>query len=356
MKTYELSPAAGISEVKPVAKPRIKRRDFLKAAGTSAAALTSARGLEAGAGPLPGDSSSTPPDTQFPKLAMVVRYSPPKLAFAASAGYEGVVLPLDDFFDPDKLSDRQIDQILDSARQAGVRIISIECMWALNHITRDAVERRNARARFIRCLEFAHRLGCKFVGTFSGGMPGASLDDQVKELAAVLNEQYLPVCEKLDLRMGPENYPTAENFATVPAIWEKLMALVPNRRFGLEFDPSHLIRQFIDPVQTAWDFRERILAVHAKDTEIIQPVLAKSGIHGEGWWRYRIPGQGILDWPKFITVLLQAGFRGGMAVEHEDDFWDEPPSDDAAELPQARKDGFILAARFLRQYLPARLS
>jgi len=225
--------------------------------------------------------------------------------------------------------------------------------WGFNHIARDANEKRNARARFVRCLEVAHRLGCKFVGTFSGGTTGATVDDQVKELASVLNETYLPVCEKLDLRIGPEGYPCDVNFATAPVIWEKLMALVPNRRFGLEFDPSHLVRQFIDPVQTAWDFRERILGVHAKDTEIIEPVLSKVGIHGEGWWRYRIPGQGLVNWPKFITVLLQAGFRGGMAVEHEDSFWDEETSN-KEEFPQSRKDGFILASRFLRQYVPGR--
>ncbi|MEJ2010440.1 MAG: hypothetical protein P8Z30_20190 [Acidobacteriota bacterium] len=37
-------------------------------------------------------------------------------------------------------------------------------------------------------------------------------------------------------------------------------------------------------------------------------------------------------------------------------FWDAPPSNNAPEFPQARKDGFILAYRFLRQYLPGRLS
>jgi sugar phosphate isomerase/epimerase len=261
---------------------------------------------------------------------------------------------VDDSFDPDKLSDTQIDQILKTARDAGVRIISIESM--VNHLAPDPAERRQTRARFLRCLEFAHRLGCKFVGTFSGGKKGASVDEQVKELAEVLNEQYLPVCEKLDLGIGPENYPCDINFATVPAIWEKVFALVPSHRFGLEFDPSHFVRQYIDPVQTAWDFRDRILAVHAKDTEIIQPALAKIGIHGKGWWRYRIPGQGLIDWPKFITVLLQAGFKGGVAVEHEDPFWDVPRGDDGLEMAPERQDGFILAARFLRQYLPGRLS
>jgi len=329
----------------------IQRRDFLKAAGVSAASMgkplvSTAEQSSA--------SASVPAGTKYPKLAIKTRYSPERLAFAASAGYEGVIVDVNEYFDPDKLTDSQTDQVLAAARDAGVRIISIESM--VNHLAPDPAERRQIRARFVRCIELAHRLGCKFVGTFSGGKPGASVDEQAKELAEVLNEQYLPVCEKLDVRIGPENYPCDENFATVPASWEKVFALVPNHRFGLEFDPSHLVRQYIDPIQTAWDFRDRILAVHAKDTEIIQPVLAKVGIHGRGWWRYRIPGQGLIDWPKFITVLLQAGFQGGMAVEHEDEFWDAPHGDAGPEMAQERKDGFILAARFLRQYLPGRLS
>lgn len=328
----------------------IQRREFLKAAGVSAAALGRGEALEAAPdGPAP----SVPSDTKYPKLAIKTRYAPQRLAFAASAGYEGVIVDVNEHFDPDKLSDSDIDQVLATAREAGVRIISIESM--VNHLAADPAQRRQIRERFVRCLELAHRLGCKFVGTFCGGMKGASVDEQAKALAEVLNEQYLPVCDRLDVGMGPENYPCDINFATVPQAWEKVFALVPNHRFGLEFDPSHLVRQYIDPIQTAWDFRDRILAVHAKDTEIIQPILAQVGIHGNGWWRYRIPGQGQVDWPNFITVLLQAGFRGGMAVEHEDQFWDAPQGDSGPDMAQERKDGFILAARFLRQYLPARL-
>ncbi len=327
------------------------RRDFLKVG--SASALGASMGLagEAASVQEPGVMPDAH-EKKFPQLALITNYSPQKLAFAASAHYQGVVIKVDRSFNP-RLSDSQIDQILSTARQHSIRIISIECMDP-NHIVRDSGERQKANEEFIHCLEFGHRLGCKFVGTFSGGMDGASIDDQAKALADVVNEKYLPVCEKLDITMGWENYPCPTNFATVPAAWERVFSLVPNRRLGLEFDPSHLVRQYINPYEAAWNFRDRILGVHAKDTEITEPILQKVGIHGQGWWRYRIPGQGLIDWPRFITVLLHAGFGGGMAVEHEDPFWDEPPSNDAPEFPQARKDGFILAERFLRMYLPGR--
>ena len=335
---------------------KIERRDFLKTAGASAAALQTPGILAAKANPAAGAAApEMPAETKFPKLCIITPYTPEKLRFGGAAGYEGVVVTHGPTFNAD-LSDSQIDQILAAARDAGVRIVSIECMGGFNHIAGDAAERRATQAKFVRCIEFAHHLGCKFVGTLSGGAHGVKVDDMVKLLAEAVNEQYMPVCEKLDMQIGWENYPAPFNFATVPAIWEQIFAVVPNPRFGLEFDPSHFVRQYIDPISTAWHFQSRIHAVHAKDTEIIQPVLQQVGIHGKGWWRYRIPGQGLIDWPAFITVLLQAKFAGGIAVEHEDQFWDKERTENQADFPQERKDGFILARRFLTMYLPGRVA
>jgi sugar phosphate isomerase/epimerase len=332
------------------------RRDFLKVGGTSAAALgmAGAEDATALAAQKAAGQTAMPADTPYPKLSIITPYSPEKFVFAAQAGYEGVVVTPGPDFNPE-LSDSAIDQILATARNAGIRIVSIE-YFGPNHTDPDAGKRAAANAGFVRALEFCHRLGCKFVGTFSGGMPGASTDYQAKAFADVFNQKYLPVCEKFDVTMGWENYPNGGNFASIPAGMQAVFDLVPSKRLGLEFDPSHFVRQYIDPIRVAWQFKDRILAVHAKDTEIIQPVLQQVGIAGDGWWRYRIPGQGIVNWPEFLTVLLQIQFKGGIAVEHEDRFWDAPHSDNLPDFPQQRKDGFILARRFLGQYLPGRLA
>jgi len=313
-------------------------------AGANAAVARSTQGH--------AEQAATPVDTPYPKLSIITPYSPEKFAFAANAGYEGVVVTMGPNFNP-TISDSAIDQILASARNAGIRIISLE-YFAPNHTDPDASKRTEANAEFVRALEFAHRLGCKFVGTFSGGMQDASIEDQAKAFADVFNEKYLPVCEKLDMTMGWENYPNSGNFASIPEAMKAVFDRVPSKRLGLEFDPSHFVRQYIDPISVAWQFKDRILAVHAKDTEIIQPVLQQVGIAGHGWWRYRIPGQGLVNWRDFLTVLLQIKFSGGIAVEHEDEFWDAPHSGNLPDFPQQRKDGFILARRFLGQYLPGR--
>jgi len=332
------------------------RRDFLKVGGASAATLglAGAKAATAQTAQEHAGQTAMPVDTPYPKLSIITPYSPEKLAFAAQAGYEGVVVTPGPDFNPD-LSDSAIDRILAAARNAGIRIVSIE-YFGPDHTDPDAGKRATANTEFVRALEFCHRLGCKFVGTFSGGIPSASMEDQAKAFADVFNEKYLPVCEKLDVTMGWENYPSGGNFASTPAAMKAVFDLVPSKRLGLEFDPSHFVRQYIDPISVAWQFKDRILAVHAKDTEIIQPVLQQVGIAGHGWWRYRIPGQGIVNWREFLTVLLQIQFNGGIAVEHEDEFWDAPHSGDLSDFPQQRKDGFILARRFLGQYLPGRLT
>src|SRR5581483_3612326 len=119
----------------------IRRRQFL----TSVTGTALLRGVAARAAP------------DFPKLSMITRYSPQRIAFAASTGYEGVEIALDEKFDPDRLTDSQIDQAVSSARNAGIRIVGVESMFGVNHIHPDAAKRRAANARFVRSIEVAHR-------------------------------------------------------------------------------------------------------------------------------------------------------------------------------------------------------
>src|SRR5437763_93967 len=84
---------------------------------------------------------------------------------SAQSGYEGVVVTPGPDFNPD-LSDTAIDRILATARNAGIRIVSIE-YFGPNHTDPDRGKRATANADFVRALEFSHRLGCNFVGTFS---------------------------------------------------------------------------------------------------------------------------------------------------------------------------------------------
>ena len=192
------------------------RRDFLKAGGTSAAALS-----VVAAAAVPGRGSAgaccAPKHTTrhaLPKLSIITPYSPQKLAFAAQAGYEGVVVTPGEDFNPN-LSDSAIDQILATSRNAGIRIVSIEYLDPATQIAmRESAPPRmpNSFAPWSFAIAWAASLSAPSAAEW----PGASMEDQAKAYADVFNEKYLPVCEKLDVGMGWENYPTGINFATTP--------------------------------------------------------------------------------------------------------------------------------------------
>jgi len=202
---------------------KFDRRYFLKAGGVSA--LGTQMALAGSPAPAQESAPSTRPHEKgFPQLAIITRYSPQKLAFAASTEYQGVVITVDRNFNP-KLSDSQIDQILTSARQANLPIITIECMNP-NHIASDPAKRREAIADFIQHLELGHRLGCKSVGTFSGGMAGVSMEDQAKAFAEVFNGT---TCR------SATNWTSAWDGKTILAIPTLQRFLVHGRRYLISF-------------------------------------------------------------------------------------------------------------------------
>ena len=44
-----------------------------------------------------------------------------------------------------------------------------------------------------------------------------------------------------------------------------------------------------------------------------------------GWWRYRIPGLGEVDFRRYVDALYEGGFEGVLSVEHEDPVWGGTP-------------------------------
>jgi len=75
---------------------------------------------------------------------------------------------------------------------------------------------------------------------------------------------------------------------------------------------------------------KNIRHVQAKDVQISTQGRNRFGVFGRtdrtnpfdsGWWRYRLPGLGELDWRTLIDALYEAGYDGTVAIEHEDPIW-----------------------------------
>src|SRR3712207_3490375 len=113
-----------------------------------------------------------------------------------------------------------------------------------------------------------------------------------------------------------------------PEMWRAMFAAVPSPAFGLNFDPSHLVRIGIDWRRALDEFGARVIHVHGKDTDFdaerlyehgnLGPTFRQAVAFGESWWRYTIPGEGVVDWCRLIGRLEDLGFDGIISVELED--------------------------------------
>jgi len=199
-----------------------------------------------------------------------------------------------------------------------------------------AMSVKEAVGHFERAAHLARALGAEVISTFTGRENSLTVEENLP----LFVERFGPIAQMAEdhgVRIAFEPWPGHvtgygpyhwANLATTPALWERLFAAVPNAALGLEYDASHLIWQGIDPLQAIREFASRIYHVHAKDIVFDKARLKRVGVHGEGWWRFVIPGLGVIHWPELLDTLREAGYRGHIAVEHEDqqymgDRWNE---------------------------------
>ena len=269
------------------------------------------------------------------------------LSFATSAGFEclefstlpnyaGMDLPAE-LDSPAKITEfrGQIDE-------SGIEVQSI--ITALNPMAADPAV-ASANIDYLKAIfKVAGQLRIPYVSTTSGQNPTISLDENVKLFGKVYRD-LVKVAEDNNVEIIFENclhgYPAGQNIAVNPETWEKIFNEVDSPTLGLEFDPSHLMFQFIDPVAAAKQFVSKIRILHGKDTEILEDELMHGGIYSlKGYWRFRLPGYGDVDWPGIFQVLREGGFDGNVVIEHEDPVFHG----------DRMKEGLIIGKCYLSQF------
>jgi len=283
-----------------------------------------------------------------PKLGVLAQYSEANLEFAKTEGFTSMQLVMD----PNKLDDAAIAAIKSKIERSGIYVSSLGVNG--NHIDSDPALRERQNTYTVKCIELCGKLGIPNIGGQSGTIKGRPLQEQVDQIVRVYNEKYFAALEKNKVRILWEPWAGGPNIATGPVAWEALFKAFNNSpNVGLQFDPSHLVWQFMDPVQAARDFADKIYDVHLKDTEILWHVVKRSGIqpvNNARWWRFRVPGYGSMDWKGFFSVLAEVGYTGAMNIENEDDFYS--PGYAQGNFTEQFKRGFRVAHEFLKTLVP----
>jgi len=240
--------------------------------------------------------------------------------------YEAAHLPVSTFTDDDAQSTKEL---LD---RTGLEISALA--YYENNLHHDLVTRTRIHTHLKHAIDAAQKLSVPYVGTFIGRDNTRSVRENMAEGNRVLPE-LVDYAGERGVRLiiencvmegwHPDGYPG--NIAYSPELWEWVTGL----GFGLNWDPSHLTWIGIDPVETILPFAEHIVHAQAKDVELFPRNRNEYGFFGKmdkagdpwdmGWWRYRVPGRGIVDWPRIIDRFYEAGFDGTLSVEHEDPIW-----------------------------------
>jgi sugar phosphate isomerase/epimerase len=285
-----------------------------------------------------------------PKLGVLAQYSDSNLAWVKAEGFTSMQLRLD----PAKLDDSQIASIKQKIAASGIYVSSLACDG--NHIDPDPAKREKQNQYTLSCIELCGKLGIPNIGGQSGRILGKPLNEQVDEIVRVYTEKYFPACEKNNVRILWEPYaaPSSPNIGTSPVGWAALFkGFKDSPHVGLQFDPSHLVWQFMDPVAAAREFVDKIYDVHLKDCEILWHIVRRGGISpvdNANWHRWRVPGNGSVDWKGFFAVLAEAGYQGAMNIENEDNFY--YPAYNNGEFTEQYKRGFRVAHEFLKTLVP----
>ena len=190
-----------------------------------------------------------------------------------------------------------------------------------------------AAGEVILAAKAAKAMGVKIVTGFTGSpiwnywysFPQTSqkqVDDAFREVV----DKWTPILDAFDecgVKFALEVHPTEIAFDLYST--EKLLDAFKRREtFGLNFDPSHLLWQGVDPALFVREFGDRIYHVHMKDAMVALD--GRAGILGghiefgdtRRGWNFCSLGRGQVNFDAIIRELNAANYNGPLSVEWED--------------------------------------
>jgi sugar phosphate isomerase/epimerase len=205
--------------------------------------------------------------------------------------------------------------------------------------------RRRAAKKMISTAKAARRFFDARPGSESAGLPavvngftGSSIWHSIYAFPPTSQEHWeagfrdfahrwgpiLEAYEACNVNFALEVHPTEIAFDTASA-QRAVDAVKGHRRFGFNYDPSHLGYQGVDYVRFIRVFGSRIHHVHMKDVwwghgDGSAGVFGGHTSFGDArrYWDFRSLGHGDIKFEDIIVALNDVGYRGPLSVEWED--------------------------------------
>lgn len=166
--------------------------------------------------------------------------------------------------------------------------------------------------------------GSKIWHTLAGfpPVPPEMIEDGYQDFADRWNP-ILDVFDEVGVKFGLEVHPSeiAYDFWTTKRALE---AIDHREAFGINYDPSHLYWQMLNPIDFLYEFKDRIYHMHVKES--LRNLNGRNGIlsshlgfgdYRRGW-DFVSPGRGGVPFEKVFRALNDINYEGPLSIEWED--------------------------------------
>ncbi len=279
-------------------------------------------------------------------LAYLTPFDEKRLDMAQRLGLGTIQLRVGPGF-PIDTSDSKLRDAKAAAKELRKRKIKVGSLgFYRNLLDPDASVRSDDRKHFENVLNMAEIFNTDLIGTFAGRDPELSIEENIQPWADVWGP-LARKARKLNLRIAFENctmfrgYPNRGiNVSHTPHAYELMFKSLAAKNLGIEFDPSHLIKQMIDPVGFLRRFKGKVFHVHAKDHERLPQLMQLHGCYDVRVSRDRYPGRGEVDFWAIVNELREHKYLGPITIEAE--------RDPDYQTPKEIEGGLAHSVRFLQ--------
>ena len=287
----------------------------------------------------------------------------PLADWAASAGFEALEIACwpatggearryagTSHINVDGLTKSRASEIKAQLTEKGISISGLG--YYPNPLHADADHRERVIAHLKKVIVAASLMQVPVVNTFIGGDRTLTVEENWERAKVIFGDivahardhGVMLAIENCPMIFSYDEWPGGHNIAYSPKIWRRIFETW-GKDIGMNFDPSHLVWQMIDPIRFIREFGATLVHVHAKDLMIDRDKLYENGVMsmGIGWQVPRMPGLGDINWADIFAGLYRAGYDGSVIIEHEDRTFEG--TDDKV------KRGFLLARDVLRPFV-----
>ena len=253
--------------------------------------------------------------------------------------------------DVDHLTDEKAAYILNYCKEKNVELSSLA--FYPNTMDEDLTKREENIAHLKKVILASEKLDVGMVTTFVGRATHKTVEENLELFRQIwppivdfAQEHGVKIAiENCPMWFDETNWPGGQNLFTSPAIWRKCFEIIPNKNFGINYDPSHFVWQQMDYIRPLYEFKDRIFHVHFKDIKLFPEKLADVGVmaYPLEYMAPKIPGLGDVRWDRYVSALTDIGYDGYACVEIEDRAFEGSK--------EKILDSLRLSKRYLEQYV-----